>query len=172
VRRRLFDDAVLLLLPRFTGRRYRNAPSSPDRYPISRCCPACGSHEYAPWLNSITVAFAHDRRCTQCGTYYTPPPGKIWGSIFLLTGLLLCLFFFGYILHVLAAYMGLSADKSWHPNLTSLVCPLPFALFGLACVWHGSVAFGFYRHTRPGAGRRLKQSRRHPRSEPPESPPR
>ena len=154
---------MVFLFPGVTGIRYRNSPSSPDRYPISRCCPACGSHAYASWLNSITVAFAHDRRCTQCGTYYTPPPGKIWGSLFLLTGLPLCLFFFAYFLHVIAAYLGLSADPSWHPNLTSLVCPLPFGLLGLACVRHGLVAFGVYRHTRPDAANPFKRSRKHPR---------
>ena len=140
---KFYDEALRLIIPG----RYHTAPSSPQKYPISRCCPACGSHEFHKTLSSITVAFVYDRQCKQCGTHYAPPPGKIWGAFCILAGLPLCLIFFGYFIHVIAAYLNLAADKTFHPTLSSLLCPLPFGLFGLICIWHGSVAFGFYRTT-------------------------
>jgi hypothetical protein len=60
-----------------------------SRYPISECCPRCGSREYTRRKPETAIAFSDDRVCNRCQARYTPPTPVWAGVVFILIGTVL-----------------------------------------------------------------------------------
>ncbi|MFT3882663.1 MAG: hypothetical protein QM703_23800 [Gemmatales bacterium] len=69
------------------------------QYPISKVCPQCGWKQFRRKKPEEIIAFTSDRLCSKCETRYTPPTPRWAGLVFVVSGLLLALFF-GFLLTV------------------------------------------------------------------------
>ena len=60
-----------------------------SRYPVASHCPDCGSKDFKRVKPEGRVAFTDDRKCTACGTRYTPPTPAWAAVVFILLGILI-----------------------------------------------------------------------------------
>ncbi len=57
-----------------------------SQYPVSKCCPNCGSTSYQVKDPEGLIGFAYDRVCNKCHTRYTPPTPWWAGYAFIAAG--------------------------------------------------------------------------------------
>jgi hypothetical protein len=60
-----------------------------SKYPIASNCPQCGSKDFKRVKVEDRIAFTEDRKCTACGTRYTPPTPAWAAVVFILLGILI-----------------------------------------------------------------------------------
>ena len=117
-----------------------------SKYPVSKCCPQCGSTEYSRQKTEATIAFASDRVCKSCQTRYTPPT-PVWAAIvFIGIGFLLIL------VGTIFAPLAISSFFFKHDPLASLGQSLrliAIASVGILCLVFGVKAL---RRNREAAG--------------------
>ena len=128
----------------WTGRYSSNISS--EKYPISRVCPKCGSDCYRALGDSITVPIGKDRECLHCGTRYAPKPSRKSAIVFLFVGLFITIPFALAAGDNLLALLHLHADKTYHPDIWSALCPAMIALVGIWFIRQGLIAFKRHSH--------------------------
>jgi hypothetical protein len=102
-------------------------------YPVASSCPQCGSNEFTRVKAEGRVAFTDDRKCTACGTRYTPPT-PAWASVvFILLGILITAvgIVFGF------AFLIRKDDV----RLRDLVYGTILTVFGLSAITYGIRSF-------------------------------
>jgi hypothetical protein len=100
--------------------------------PAASTCPKCGSWEFKRVKAEGWVTFKDDRKCTACGTRYTPPI-PIWAAVvFILLGILMIAF--GIAMLVALGGMQVGVGIALGTLVWGIILP---TVFGLSCIIYG-----------------------------------
>jgi hypothetical protein len=103
--------------------------TGPVNYPISKACPNCKSDKFTRERPQRWVAFAWDRRCTECGTRYSPPTPAWAAVVFIMAGVLLGGF---------GGFGVIGALATGNPlSVPAMACQGLFGLVGALALFHG-----------------------------------
>ena len=104
-----------------------------EKYPVALSCPQCGSKEFQRVKVEGRIAFTDDRKCTACGTRYTPPTPAWAAVVFVLLGILITAvgIVFGF------AFLIRKDDV----RLRDLVYGTILTVFGLSAIIYGIRSF-------------------------------
>jgi RNA polymerase subunit RPABC4/transcription elongation factor Spt4 len=97
-----------------------------EKHPVASSCPQCGSQDFTRVKVEGRVAFTDDRKCTACGTRYTPPTPAWAAFVFILLGIL--------ITAVGAAFCFFARGAVL---VRDLVYGSILTVFGLSCIIYG-----------------------------------
>jgi hypothetical protein len=98
-------------------------------YPVASHCPHCGGKDFKRVKPEGRVAFTDDRKCTACGTRYTPPTPAWAAVVFILLGILLSA--------LGAAMAGSCLFRKDEFTLRPVVYGSIRTVFGLSCITYG-----------------------------------
>jgi hypothetical protein len=104
-----------------------------SRYPVASHCPNCGSTDFKRIKPEGRVAFTDDRKCTACGTRYTPPTPAWAAVVFILLGTLIT------AVGVVFVVFGFIVPDS--SLLRRFVYGIILIVFGLSCITYGIRSF-------------------------------
>ena len=104
-----------------------------EKYPVALSCPQCGSKEFQRVKVEGRIAFTDDRKCTACGTRYTPPTPAWAAVVFILLGTL--------ITAVGIAFGFAFLIRKDDVRLRDLVYGTILTVFGLSAIIYGIRSF-------------------------------
>jgi hypothetical protein len=104
-----------------------------SKYPTASHCPDCGSTDFKRVKPEGRIAFTDDRKCTACGTRYTPPTPAWAAVVFILLGVLIT------AVGILFVGFGFVVRDSF--DLRRSVYGIILTVFGLSCITYGFQSF-------------------------------